>query len=217
MISKSFFSEAEIALRASAHDTLRRFLSEPQEGTWHPNGFAVFHFGDITDLGRMRLHVWPRGTRIALDGQPAVHSHPWDLCSLVVAGCYLDTLYHASEFDVEGPNRLRGYGLQFGGRGEGDQLGLGAVWYEVTVAAERTVTEGTVHNIAAGALHEAKIPLHMFTATLLITSEVVDLNKLLLIGDDKFDGVSYVRPAVSAEDHDQMRMELAKVLFNSSR
>src|ERR1017187_10377478 len=101
MFSGSFSTEAEVVLRANAQRVLARFLSEPRQGRWHPNGFAVFHIGDAKGLGEMRLHVWPRGKRVGLVGQPAIHSHPWDLCSLVVAGCYRDTLYRATEFDTD--------------------------------------------------------------------------------------------------------------------
>jgi hypothetical protein len=208
MLNGSFFSEAETFLRTSAQSILEQFLARPREGQWHPNGFAVFHLGDVKGLGQMRFHVWPRGIRVALDGQPAIHSHPWELCSLVIAGCYRDTLYRAREFEVGGPGRLQKFDMRFGSGDEGDQVCPVAVWYEVEVAEERTVSEGSFHQMRAGVLHASQIPLDAFAATLLITGKVIDLSKLLLVGDGTFGKRSYVRPAVSAEELDQIHAEL---------
>lgn len=212
MLGESFFTKSEIILRTRARSALLRFLSDPGEGKWHPNGFAVFHLGDLEGLGRLRLHLWPRGLRIALEGQPAIHSHPWDLCSLVIAGCYRDTLYRVREFDVDGPGRLRGFDVRFGRSGEGDTVYPLERWYEVAVSDERTIMEGNSHQVAAGVLHESPIPLDSFVATLLITSEVVDMSKLLLIGDGKFGQRLYARPTVSVEQLEYMKTDLGKYL-----
>jgi len=213
MFSGSFSSSAEIVLRTSAQGVLDRFLSEPGEGRWHPNGFAVFDLGDVEGLGQMRFHVWPSGIRVALEGQPAIHSHPWDMCSLVIAGCYRDTLYRARQFNVDEPGRLQGYSVQFGSGDQGDQLCLDSMWYDVTAEQERTVTKGSLHQIPAGVLHAAQIPLHTCVATLLITSKFINLSKLLLLGDGNFDKKSYVRPAVSVEELDHLRADLMNVLM----
>jgi hypothetical protein len=210
MDTKSFPDKAGEFLQANSRHVLQRFLLEPVRGTWHPNGFAVFHFGDIAGLGRLRLHIWEKGKRVELKGQPSIHSHPWGVCSLVVGGCYQDTLYEARPSSVAGPNRLRGYRIRYGGVDEGDELRLGPEWYEVSVSAERTVQDGTLHYVPAGILHATRIPLNEFAATVLITSENVDLSKLLLLGDANFDGVRYVRPDVSADDLDQMRVHLER-------
>jgi hypothetical protein len=201
-----------MVLRNSAEKVLDQFLSEALEGKWHPNGFAVFHFGEVEGLGEMRFHVWPRGVRVALDGQPAIHSHPWEFCSLVIAGCYRDTLYRAREFDSEGIGRLQGYRIKFGAGYEGDQLCPVAVWYEVTVDEERTIMEGSLHHMSAGVLHASEIPLDTFVATLLITSKIMDPGKLLLVGERNFSEQRYVRPKVSVEQLDYMKEDLLNAL-----
>ena len=85
-------------------------------------------------------------------------------------------------------------------------------WYEVAVSDERTIMEGNSHQVAAGVLHESPIPLDSFVATLLITSEVVDMSKLLLIGDGKFGQRLYARPTVSVEQLEYMKTDLGKYL-----
>lgn len=212
MSTRSFSSQAEIALGNSAQSVVDQFLSEQREGKWHPNGFAVFHFGEIKGLGEMRFHVWPRGIRVALNGQPAIHSHPWEFCSLVIAGCYRDTIYRVREFNSDGAGRLQGFHIKFGGGYEGDKLCPVAVWYEATADEERTIAEGSFHQVPAGVLHASQIPLNTFVATLLITSKVIDPGKLLLVGDGNFGEKSYVRPTVSVEGLEQIKADLRNAL-----
>jgi hypothetical protein len=216
MINEKFADKAESLLRKSATQVLRDFLANPQAGKWHPNGFAVFHMAHFAGLGQMRLHVWAPGKRVALEGQPAIHSHPWAVSSLVVGGRYVDTLYKAVAFNEEGPGRLQGYGLEIGPPEKGDELQLNGNWYEVSVLAERAFAIGEVHTIPSGVLHEVKVPLDGFAATLLVTSDDVDRAKLLLLGDGDFDKVRYVRPNVSPDDLEDMRLELAEAMAAGS-
>jgi hypothetical protein len=212
VFDESFYAEAENMLRTRARGVLHQFLLDSHEGRWHPNGFAVFNLGELEGLGRLRLHVWPRGLRIALEGQPAIHSHPWDLCSLVIAGCYTDTLYRAQEFDSDGPGRLRGFHLRFGSGREGDELCPVPLWYELTVTDKRAIMIGQLHQMAAGVLHESPIPHDAFVATLLIASQVVDLGKLLLVGDGNFGKRLYTRPPVSVKQLRDMKTALWNAL-----
>jgi hypothetical protein len=205
---KSFDIEAEDFLRSVASGITAQFLSGRFEGSWHPNGFAVFHAGEAEGLGRLRLHVWARGQRVTLDGQPAIHSHPWDLCSLVLAGCYEDTIYRAEEFSAAVPGLLQGYRIRFGAAREGDTAYPLPIWYRLTASEQRSVTTGHCHRLAAGVLHATHVPHSSFAATLVLTSRAVDLEKLLLIGDVAFGAKTYVRPAVSAGDLASMQLDL---------
>jgi hypothetical protein len=190
MFSGSFSSQAEIILRSS----------------------AIFHLATVEGLGEMRLHVWPRGMRVSLSGQPAIHSHPWELCSLVIAGCYRDIIFRVKEFDTDRAGRLQGFAVKFGSKDEGDRVCPVAAWYDVTVDEERTIMEGGFHQMSAGVLHATQIPLDTFVATLLITNKVQDLSKLLLLGDGCFGEKSYVRPIVSVEELDHMGADLINAL-----
>jgi hypothetical protein len=205
---KSFDIEAEAFLRSVAGGLIAQFLSGRFEGSWHPNGFAVFHAGEVEGLGRMRLHVWARDQRVTLDGQPAIHSHPWDLCSLVLAGCYEDTIYRAEEFSAPGPGLLQGYQIRFGAASEGDATNPLPIWYRLTASEQRGVATGQCHRLAAGVLHATHVPHSSFAATLVLTSRAVDLEKLLLIGDVAFGAQTYVRPAVSTGDLACMQLDL---------
>lgn len=208
----SFFSEAEAILRDSAQSVLHKFLSVHQDGKWHPNGFAVFHLEDPEGLGRLRFHVWPRGLRISLEGQPAIHSHPWDLCSLVIAGCYTDTLYQVRECDRESQGRLRGFVVRRGGEHEGDLVCPTLSWYEVIGKEHRAIPEGSIHRVPLGVLHESHIPLNKCVATLLIASKTTDFSKVLLVGNSSFGERRYLRPQVSTEELNRIRLDLAATL-----
>lgn len=197
MSEQSFARDAEKLLRRRAVDILRDFPHEARARHWHPNGFAVFHLGEIAGLGRLRFHVWPRGLRVPLEGQPAIHSHPWALFSLVIVGCYKDIIYRVRRFDVDAPGRLRGFDIRFGPVDEGDYVYPIAAWYDVTISEERTVPEGHIHQVPAGVLHETPIDLDTCVATLLVTSVTTDPGKLLLIGDSAFGERTYKRPQIS--------------------
>jgi hypothetical protein len=205
---RSFDIEAEDVLRARAPEIAARFLSNQLEGSWHPNGFAVFHAGEVEGLGRMRLHIWARDQRVALDGQPAIHSHPWSLCSLVIAGCYEDVIYQAEEFNAAAPDRLQGYRIRFGAVGQGDETHPVPIWYRLTAIEHRTVVAGQLHRLASGVLHATHVPYSGFAATLVVTSQVIEPDKLLLIGDQAFGARVYVRPAVAANDVARMQHDL---------
>jgi hypothetical protein len=200
-MTADFEREAERFLRRHAMTLLRDWLEAPAAGTWHPNGFAVFHLGEVDHLGRLRLHAWPSGQRIALEGQPAVHSHPWDLCSLVLTGRYQDVIYEAREvFPNEGKaseDHLQRFELELGEPGAGDRVYPVDRWFAPVSVDTRGVTAGDVHQLPAGRLHRAIIPPDEFVATLVLTSQ--PRGEVQLLGNGSFGDRTYVRPPVSRE------------------
>ena len=200
VFDRSFAERAEQYLRKNVDAVIEQFSRGAWEGTWHPNGFAVFHVANVEELGHVRLHVWARGIRVKLDAQPEVHSHPWDLCSLVISGTYMDTLYRAEQRDQAGPGLFRGYDVKLGTAGEGDELVAREGWYATDVVDQRVVKCGEVHVIPAGALHATTVDVTGFAATLLMTSDQVDRSRLVLIGGGEFDTNPYIRPVVTENE-----------------
>lgn len=204
----TFAHNAERYLRSRSTAILRDFVSGVVPGKWHPNGFAVFHLGEVPELGRLRLHVWPYQLRVPLVGQPAIHSHPWELCSLVVAGAYTDTVFRARRAEGRGPGRVRGFTIRFGDEETGDEVLPLDMWYDVEASEHRRVTRGQCHFVVPGLLHETIIGADEFAATLLVTSKAVSPEKLLLLGDGDFPQQWYRRPEVSSEHLARIKTEL---------
>jgi hypothetical protein len=209
----TFQLRAEQFLRSHFRDLVSSWLSADVEGAWHPNGFAVFHLRAEPDLGDLRLHVWPTARRVALEGQPAIHSHPWDLCSLVLVGRYDDILYDANEVapgEVSPLRRVQRFELELGAPGRGDRVYPVDRWYVPAVRERRAIEAGEVHYLPAGQLHQATVPTAAFVSTLLLTS--APRKAVQLLGDGSFGDRTYVRPPVSASDLAEMKVRLSEAV-----
>jgi hypothetical protein len=129
---------------------------------WHPNGFVVFRIGDAGRLGQLRLHVWPEGDRRGVAEHPEIHSHNWDLASLVLAGTYVDDLY-AFDDDAE---RFYAHAVSYDGGGDsltptGERVGLRR-------NTRREVAAGSFHFIPAGMPHRTHIEPGKLVVTLVV-------------------------------------------------
>jgi hypothetical protein len=139
-----------------------RAAAESKDVRWHPNGFVVFRIGDAGSLGQLRLHVWPKGDRRGVAGHPEIHSHNWDLASLVLAGTYTDELY-AFDDDAE---HFHAHAVSYDGGGDsltptGDQVGMRR-------DATREVAQGSFHFIPAGVPHRTRIDPGDLVVTLVV-------------------------------------------------
>lgn len=56
------------------------------EGFLHPYGFFVIHVARFEDSSAIRLHLWPPGDRARQEPEWPLHSHVWDLRSIVLTG-----------------------------------------------------------------------------------------------------------------------------------
>ncbi len=210
MKTDQFYKYSEEFLKNCRNEVLQSFMSNPPAGKWHPNGFAVFYIRDIENIGKLRLHVWPKGIRIALDGQPKIHSHPWDLCSLVIAGVYQDTIYESVRYEEFSPERQQEFRLKFGSPMEGDQLKLVDAWHTIIESRRRKISQGNCHCLSAGVLHSTNIPIDEFVITIMLSGLNANFEKLMLIGDRHFGERSYVRPEVAMEHIVNIQSFIAK-------
>lgn len=149
MTNTTFYREAETFIQTNVKRITDEFLSGRFPGNWHPLGFAVFDLGEVKGLGKLRFHMWPRGLRVALKGQPVIHSHPRDMCSYVIAGTFIDTLYHAKKTDKESSSQLQGFKLLQISDEESEIYPV-STWYEVISDEDRTINSGDFHHIPAG-------------------------------------------------------------------
>ena len=73
------------AFKIAAGNALRQFppadhsewLGDvPSGGFWHPAGFAIWNVSRVTDLGFIRLHIWPDSGRVKPPGHLASTGMP---------------------------------------------------------------------------------------------------------------------------------------------
>jgi len=193
-------------LQAHSRQVVSNVLSRPNSfpALWHPYGFAVFRLKEETDLGHVRLHIWPEGRRRAIPGHPPIHCHDWDLGSIVLGGIYKETLYDVkivkSDFShylievvptIPSIDGFRGTELR-------------------TAVSEKTTNSyepGEMHFIRSGAFHATNVPLHQFAATLAVTGNAFTRRAILSpLPEIKY---RYERPKLTADDRLNVLSQLA--------
>lgn len=194
-IMQSGHENAMQILQANAQRVIERILVGDVPARWHPTGFLVFHLGSLSESWRLRLHVWPTGIRQVLRGHPSIHSHNWELASLVLSGTYSDLLYSP---DASG----RLYTVH---DAQSDEQGGTDIWpvgtARLTELSKRSVEAGSAHTIPAGQLHQTVVPTRDAVATLVMMGPVSEAASMLLLGD-RFVVSGHRRPCMTMKERD---------------
>jgi hypothetical protein len=174
---------------------------------WHPYGFAVFSLRSVDELGQLRLHVWPRGFRVELEGHPPIHCHDWDLASLVIGGCYEETIY-----DVVASSRPGAYYVMEVCRvgPQTDAFQASGQTLSIIEAKRYRYPVGESHCIPAGQFHETDIPRGAFAVTLVVTGNSRGPRAILSPVSSLVH--RYRRPPLSEEDKNLVLSQLGSCL-----
>ncbi|WP_165802609.1 hypothetical protein [Arthrobacter sp. Bz4] len=114
----------------------------------HPLGF---NHAELTPLvgapagERFRLHFW-LDDRGVVDELGDLHEHTWDLTSLVLAGCVIDSNLAASP-TVEG--EYLGSRITYGAKNTAEEVGR----FDLKVTNVRTIQAGSVYQIPSRTVH----------------------------------------------------------------
>ncbi|WP_124853465.1 hypothetical protein [Micromonospora arida] len=189
-------------LKKERAGAITQVLSGTIAGRWHPTGFAVFHLGDLGAEQKLRLHIWLAGHRPTLANHPHIHSHHWELDSLVLAGTYTDILF---QIDTENgmPYFLHEYA-------DGHSVTPRGV-VKLRQVAHRTVHTGKFHHIPIGVLHETRVPADASVATLVIMGKPQQVD-MMLAGGTRFKVDHHIRPTLTAGEMEQARYTLAAAM-----
>lgn len=188
----------EAARRALEKETIR--LQErgfeqiaSLEGRWHPNGFAVFHLDDDHELGNLRLHIWPDTLRVNRPEGAPIHTHAWNLCSRILTGTYIETLYKEATPEMVGAEHYYSATINY-------LVDKNSILDPSTARLRPTVkieaASGDHHEVAAGVPHETHIPTGIFTATLLFTSPPL-LDTVMVYSPREIHPSNYQRPVLT--------------------
>jgi hypothetical protein len=142
---------------------------------WHPAGYMVFTLAHGTDLGTLRLHIWPQGHRLVEPREGShrdIHDHVLHITSVVLAGTYVDDLFDVTLSADLVQEPLRVFTPPRGISGSTTLVATGQ-WAAVTPTGHRNVPQFSHHLIAAGEFHAPRIPVEELCATLSFSSPAV--------------------------------------------
>jgi hypothetical protein len=180
---------------------------------WHPYGFAVFHLGSYSELGRLRFHVWPSNLRVELLGHPRVHRHGWHLVSHVICGNYTDLLFEGLSSRPRGLGWQSMHACKAENRGGLDYFTPLEEKYYVRQTENRLAVQGEFHTIPSGIFHDTTIAHDVLVATLLFTSIPMGPPPVLL-SPEKTSPSTYERPFLSEEERKEASHQVELAVFS---
>ncbi len=209
-----FFDQAEPLLEELSESVLTEVVPnlEDYEGRWHPLGFMIYPLGVHEGLGSLRLHIWPAGHRVSIDGGSGIHDHAWYLASRVLAGVYSDDRYDvelmpdkAPEGDLSEPF-FRVFGVTKV-PGEPDGLRTDGTYARAQVFDQVLVPAGLTHRIEPGAFHLPTISEGQLAATLVLDSPSLGFKPSILINRSS-EPIFNPRPAVHESEALQVKDQI---------
>ncbi|GAA2160967.1 hypothetical protein FHX52_3222 [Humibacillus xanthopallidus] len=210
MTDTTWSSWAERHLHNNWRSAIREALNNVSSARWHPNGFIVFRLGDVRDgvfTGSHRVHIWPGEiARRDLPGHPTIHSHDWELQSLVLNGQYADVIFGRSS---EAP-ALVAHAVQYGGA-DGDSIEPTGDNVQLVRQELRTVEAGTCHHMDAGVPHETLVPDDETVVTYVMMGPR-QTGGMMLAAESPFNATHFKRPGLTPDEERSASATLARVL-----
>jgi hypothetical protein len=206
---EAFLNVCRFILPKYALDLPSLISDTSPKGLWHPNGFIVFKLIPLTNIGLLRLHVWPAAARVDRSWGPRLHKHGWHLASLVLAGTYTDIIFgdSFSRHAIAHSRRMATYDVLLRPNSPDLIRARGEVRY-VGEAMRRNIARGDFNAIPAHVLHDTVIPAGEYVATLAIQSTVVHFESFVAEEDDILGERSYSRVVLPQDSRDRILSDL---------
>jgi hypothetical protein len=141
---------------------------------WHPLGFAhakIWSEGQST----LRIHLWPLQNRRPQDPLWPIHTHVFNLESLVLAGTVHNKLYEVQSCDMGGSQLYR---VQY--RDAGSVLLATGLFAEAFETQGQKAGPGEIYGVPADMFHSSSVEDHAFAATLVRTRKDKAIEPLVL-------------------------------------
>ena len=147
-------------------------LTKTCEPFWHPLGFVSCVIRDEPDC-RVRVHYWPKGERRPKKPDWPIHTHVYDLSSLVLMGRVRDMQYRekiGSDFSV--------YSVSY----SGDDSSITNVRRKLSVdlLVNQYHVAGEEYSIPVGSFHQTYVPEEESAVTLVALSNFQHTEPLVL-------------------------------------
>ncbi len=183
---RAFFNQANSVASRIEPRAIDLLINSDLNGTWHPNGFAVYRLGDLRDidfrrqlglsetenlsmLANLRIHVWPKGFRQVFDRHPRIHCHSWWLYSHILAGQYEDKIFHKANTPTAKSTEVFEHDVEYINV-ECARIAPNGKTIHIEPTKDRSKFPGQYHFMAPNLYHETTIDEKAFCATLLFMS-----------------------------------------------
>src|ERR1035438_8940815 len=144
----------------------------------HPLGFVHVALGRENDYA-FRLHVWPDLARYEQQPYWPLHNHKFDLISRVLAGSLTNREYKVEQTCERTPYQLYDVAYRIGS----SIMSRSEVRVNVEACGLEHLTAPSVYSIRAGTFHDTRVPLNVFTATLVVTRNSLQDGDVKTVGD----------------------------------
>ncbi len=169
---------------ASAFDSIRRDVKEyirhnrDCEVHAHPLSFyrLTICSNECFDL---RLHAWLNHSQSEPNGESNIHSHTWNLNSLILSGELVNRVYKFKESPKSG---LEVFEIVYGNAGsERKSLNRNVAIASVT---ERTLRKGDVYSLPAACFHSTEVALHTSVLTIVVAEKLARQSAFVVLPSD---------------------------------
>ena len=157
-------------------------LAEQCQPLWHPLGFISCVIREEPKRLLVRVHYWPKAERRTKSPDWPIHTHIYDLSSLVLMGNVQDMQYRAedngSEYSI--------YSVSY--HGENSAIAPSKREISVIPVVDRMHGVGEEYSVPAGVFHQTFVPMEDSAMTLVALSNFQETDPLVLgkSGDKSF-------------------------------
>lgn len=134
-------------------------LSNEVQPLWHPLGFVSCIVSTDVSGNVFRLHYWPQNERRPKKPDWPIHTHLFDLSSLVLAGSIRDKQYRTIAGTQFQPFEVEYVGEDSSIRQSGDTVDILAI-------SESELLPHSCYSVASGVFHESYVQMETEAATL---------------------------------------------------
>lgn len=189
LLNKIYASLIEEKKLESFKQPLTEFLLNSKEliVKQHPLGFYSFTLGKINDKINIRLHIWDIDL-VPQDKNLMIHNHIFNFKSLVLVGKICNLTYTLNESD-ESNGTL--YSVSYNQKGS--VLTKLKTGYSASLISQNTITKGQYYSIKSNEFHESVSFQNCFSATLLCTEQINDINPIVFGYKDFGDSIEFAR------------------------
>jgi len=167
---------------------LRENISElavSAQPLWHPLGFTSCVIQDIPNVLKARIHYWPKNERRVKNPNWPIHTHVYELSSLILHGCVRDIQYDLLEGEEH-----KVYSVSYSGENSAIEQTDRRLSISSSVDSVRSI--GDEYHVPAGVFHQSVVPREKTAITLVVLSNFSDC-KPEVLGNDGDQSYPYER------------------------
>lgn len=160
---------------------------------WHPLGFVSCVILRETDGSTVRVHYWPKSERRVKNPDWPVHTHTYQLSSLVLAGRLFDIQYQRSSGTSQVIYEVNYYD-------GGSSIARTSETISLSIEFEKERSVGEQYSVERGVFHETRVAFDESALTLVALSEFKENLHPLVVGSNKAESYPYDRTSFDREE-----------------